>query len=105
MPKHFIKVKENFICDHCQTKITGTGYTNHCPACLYSKHVDKKTPGDRLSTCNSLMKPISLEIKSGKYNIYHQCLKCNKVIKNKTSPNNNQQKLIQLSKIPIKTKK
>jgi len=74
MPKHFIKVKENFTCDHCQTKTTGTGYTNHCPTCLYSKHVDQKTPGDRLSTCKSLMKPIGLEKKSDKYNIYHQCL-------------------------------
>ncbi len=102
MSKHFIQVKEDFTCDNCQTKTTGTGYTNHCPHCLYSKHVDDKTPGDRLSTCKSLMKPIGLEKKSDKYNIYHQCIKCSKIMKNKTSLKDNQQKLLQLSKIPFK---
>lgn len=98
MPKHFICKKENFICDHCGTKVTGTGYTNHCPSCLYSKHVDKDLPGDRLSSCNGLMPPIKIGIVHGKYFVVHQCEKCGKIIKNKTNFNDNFEKIIAISK-------
>ncbi|WP_265181671.1 RNHCP domain-containing protein [Geomicrobium sp. JCM 19055] len=40
-------------------------YRNHCPSCLYSKHVDV-IPGDRASTCHSLMEPIDLKSHSKK---------------------------------------
>ncbi len=100
MPKHFIKTKENFTCDHCKAKVTGTGYTNHCPKCLYSKHVDDLVPGDRKSTCLSLMKPISTQVKAGKFILFHQCLKCSKISRCKTSPEDNQDLLIKLSANP-----
>lgn len=44
--KHFTKTVEDFICAHCGTHVRGNGYTNHCPECLWSKHVDNN-PGDR----------------------------------------------------------
>lgn len=97
MPKHFIRKKENFICDCCKTKIIGNGYTNHCPSCLYSKHVDKEVPGDRLSSCKSLMNPIKIEIVHGKYYVVHQCNKCGKIIKNKTDLKDNFEKIIEIS--------
>ena len=103
MPQHFIKVTENFICDYCGAKVIGTGYTNHCPICLYSKHVDEFIPGDRASSCQSLMKPISLQIKSGKYILFHQCQTCQKITRNKAALNDNQEKLIALSTILVKT--
>jgi hypothetical protein len=103
--KRFIKVTENFTCDHCKTKVTGTGYTNHCPYCLYSKHVDQLTPGDRQSPCQSLMKPLGLQIKSSQSILFHQCLQCHKITRNKTAPNDNQEKLLKLSQTPLKTKK
>ena len=102
MPQHFIKVTENFICDHCGAKVIGTGYTNHCPICLYSKHVDELIPGDRSANCGGLMKPIGLQIKSGKYILFHQCQTCQKITRNKTAPNDNQEKLIELSTKAIK---
>lgn len=101
--KNFIKVTEDFICEFCGTIIKGTGYTNHCPVCLYSKHVDELIPGDRASNCLGLMKPISLQIKSGKYILFHQCQTCQKITRNKTAPNDNQEKLIALSTILVKT--
>ena len=100
--KHFIKIKEDFVCEHCGAKIKGSGYTNHCPDCLWSKHVDKKVPGDRLSECQGMMRPIGSEYKSGQWNIYHECEKCGKVFKNKTSPSDNMDKLVEFSKYPIR---
>ncbi|MEK7061411.1 MAG: RNHCP domain-containing protein, partial [Patescibacteria group bacterium] len=43
----FVKKIEDFVCKVCGTKVKGTGYTNHCPNCLYSLHVDEEVPGDR----------------------------------------------------------
>jgi hypothetical protein len=105
MPQHFTKVDENFTCDHCGTQVTGTGYTNHCPHCLYSKHVDNQTPGDRQSQCQDLMKPIGVEVKSGKYIIHHRCQTCQTIKKNQASPQDNQELLIKLSSQPLSIKK
>ena len=60
--KRFSRRTEDFTCEHCGTKVKGNGYTNHCPQCLYSKHVDIN-PGDRLSDCGGLMEPIDIEQK------------------------------------------
>jgi len=93
----FIKKKEDFICEVCGTAVKGNGYTNHCPNCLWSKHVDEEIPGDRKSNCLGLMKPIGLETKGQEYIITHQCEKCGKTIKNKSSSKDNFEKVIKLS--------
>jgi len=51
--KKFQKKKEDFKCEKCGREVIGTGYTNHCPDCLWSKHVDVN-PGDRQSKCLGL---------------------------------------------------
>lgn len=71
----FTRKVEDFVCDHCGRHVTGTGYTNHCPQCLWSKHVDV-FPGDRQQSCQGMMKPLRIEQKRGKYVIVHRCLKC-----------------------------
>ena len=93
----FVKVTENFTCAHCGQKVRGSG-----PNCLYSKHVDELTPGDRAADCGGLMPPIGLQIKSGKPIIFHQCDKCSKITRNKTAPNDNQEELTKLSQVPLK---
>jgi rubrerythrin len=95
--KKFFRKKEDFICQNCNFKVKGTGYTNHCPECLFSQHVDNN-PGDRQNQCHGLMKPIDLEIKNGKYHIIHQCQKCGIKKKNKSSKNDDFNKLINVSK-------
>lgn len=73
--------KENtgFTCDNCGSEVlpqTNGGYRNHCPFCLYSKHVDD-IPGDRKETCSGMMMPVRLVYKTGKgYQIMHKCLRC-----------------------------
>lgn len=96
--KNFIRCQEDFVCEFCKAEVKGTGYTNHCPNCLWSKHVDKEVPGDRQSECLGMMEPARLEIKNQKYMIIHRCLKCGKTIKNKTSPDDNFEKILQISR-------
>lgn len=97
MGKKFQRKKEDFVCENCGKIVTGNGYTNHCPACLYSKHVDIN-PGDRLSVCTGLMEPIGFETKGSGYVILHRCLKCNFKRKNKFSEQDNFDILLKLSK-------
>lgn len=73
----FIKNVEDFVCEHCGTAVTGNGYTNHCPKCLFSKHVDVQ-PGDRAETCGGMMSPVSVEGSSPKYLIVQVCGRCKK---------------------------
>jgi hypothetical protein len=50
---------------------------NHCPFCLYSRHVDDATPGDRASDCASAMAPVGLFTRpKGEEVIVHRCLGC-----------------------------
>jgi hypothetical protein len=71
----FTRKKEDFVCEKCGYKVIGSGYTNHCPKCLYSKHVDIN-PGDRSSSCGGMMRPISLENKSQEFRVLHKCEIC-----------------------------
>ena len=76
MSQTFQKTKENFICEHCGADVAGNGYTNHCPKCLWSKHVDVN-PGDRAAQCGGAMEPIRIETRGRGYRIVHRCTTCN----------------------------
>ena len=95
--KKFTKKVENFICENCGKSVMGNGYTNHCPFCLYSKHVDIN-PGDRSCTCGGLMKPIEIQQKNGEFVILHKCTKCGLERKNKVQENDDINKIIEISK-------
>ncbi len=73
--KSFIRKVEDFECEKCGFVVSGNGYTNHCPKCLYSKHVDI-VPGDRAALCKGVMKPVSIFGTQKKYMITHVCLVC-----------------------------
>lgn len=77
-----------FVCEHCGAHVeplTNGSYRNHCPFCLYSKHVDE-APGDRQSACRGLMRPTGLVYRRNKgYQLVHQCLKCGVVRVNKVA--------------------
>ncbi len=84
MAKRFYRMRECFTCRICGVATVGNGYTNHCPACLWSRHVDVN-PGDRAESCGGLMKPISVEQKGGRYRIEHACARCGARRYNKVS--------------------
>jgi len=75
MAKKFQRHIEDFACEKCGTRIEGDGYTNHCPKCLWSKHVDVN-PGDRAAQCGGMMEPIALEGANLAYDIVHRCTRC-----------------------------
>jgi len=103
---------QEFICSHCGRKVfynktIGTDYRNHCPYCLWSKHVDLKEPGDRKSACQGEMEPIGLtfkqeginkygEAKQGELMLIHQCLKCNKISINRLAADDNSQVILEV---------
>jgi len=96
-PLNFIRNQEDFTCDHCGKAVAGSGYTNHCPECLWSKHVDN-LPGDRGNPCHGLMEPIGLELRGDKRQIIHTCQTCGIIKKNKVADNDNRDLL---TKLPI----
>ncbi len=93
--KRFQKRTENFVCGNCGEYVVGDGFTNHCPKCLWSKHVDKN-PGDRMEKCGGLMEPIGVDQKRGEFVLIHKCLKCGTIKRNKVSPNDDREVLLKI---------
>ncbi len=77
-----------FMCEHCDRWVlpaTNGSFRNHCPFCLYSKHMDSE-PGDRQCRCHGLMKPVGLKYHTKKgFQIIHECMKCGKKQVNKVA--------------------
>jgi hypothetical protein len=72
---------EVFKCRHCHRFVCppayGTHHRNHCPFCLFSRHVDDRRPGDRISACGGSMEPIgSFQRPNGEHVLVHRCLAC-----------------------------
>jgi len=95
--KKFTRKKEDFVCENCKEDVVGTGYTNHCPKCLFSKHVDNN-PGDRASDCQGMMTPIGTETEKDLNYIVLKCNKCNKIKRNKLSGNDDFNVFLDVSK-------
>ena len=96
--KKFTMRDENFICEHCGKEVNKLNYTarDHCPYCLYSKHVDIN-PGDRFNNCLGLLEPISIEKFKDTYKIIYKCSKCNQLHKNVIANDDNMDLIIELS--------
>jgi hypothetical protein len=92
----FIKKPEDFVCENCGTFVEGDGYTNHCPECLWSKHVDI-FPGDRKEICLGMMEPVGIRKEGANYNIVHKCIICRRLKPNKAHKKDNFEKITQIS--------
>ncbi len=99
--KNFKKNKEDFTCEKCGFFVVGNGYTNHCPECLWSKHVDV-IPGDRLEACCGLMEPFKFEKDGQEESVVHRCIVCGHEKRNKLSKDDNYDKVISLVKKSVK---
>ena len=97
MSDKFIKNVEDFECEHCREQVVGDGYTNHCPVCLWSKHVDV-TPGDRLADCAGMMCPEKLIGSTPRYRIVHRCEVCKHEKVNDVASNDSPEALVSLSR-------
>jgi rubrerythrin len=95
MSRKFQRKIEDFVCEYCGAKIKGNGYTDHCPKCLWSKHVDI-SPGDREADCKGLMKPIGVEIKNKEYIIHYKCTECGYEHRVKSAPEDSFEEILKL---------
>ncbi len=96
--KKFNMINENFKCENCGMEVKKSTYTarDHCPYCLYSKHVDIN-PGDRMNSCLGLLKPIGIEKFKDTYKIIYKCVKCGQLHKNIMENEDDMNKIISLS--------
>lgn len=92
----FSRKKEDFDCAVCGAHVMGDGYTNHCPKCLSSKHVDVN-PGDRASPCQGIMPAVSLVHKNGADYIVHRCVRCGHTRPNKVGKDDDFEAVMALS--------
>ena len=96
--KKFNMLDESFICENCNKNVDKLKYSarDHCPFCLYSKHVDIN-PGDRANKCKGLLKPIEIERFKNTYKIIYKCQKCKQLHKNIVATDDNLDLIIELS--------
>ena len=95
MSQKFQRKIEDFDCEHCGYPVKGDGYTNHCPMCLWSKHVDVN-PGDREEPCQGMMEPIDVVSKKGDYRILFRCTRFQVERWNKASKQDDFEILLQI---------
>lgn len=93
-----------FQCIHCKSPVSleasGTRHRNHCPVCLWSRHVDDRK-GDRAARCGTSMIPIGLTFKKegidkykktpkqGEAMLIHQCVRCGRISINRLAGDDN----------------
>ena len=97
MSRQFQRRIEDFTCKNCGKVVTGSGFTSHCPACLWSKHVDIH-PGDREETCQGLMEPVAVEPRKDGYRIRFRCTRCGIERWNKAAPEDDFEMLLKIAR-------
>lgn len=95
-----------FRCGHCGFEVggdaPGTAHRNHCPNCLWSRHVDDDSPGDRDAECGSLMEPIAISVRGdGEWVLVHRCRGCDHLRLNRTAGDDSPLLLLRLAVKPL----
>ncbi len=79
----------------------GTAHRNHCPGCLWSRHLDIE-PGDREADCGSSMEPIAIAVRrGGEWLLIHRCTGCGTLSSNRSAADDNLLLLTQLAVRPL----
>lgn len=100
-----INDNEAFICEHCGRQVLpaeiGTKHRNHCPYCLWSRHVDLRI-GDRRAWCRGLMEPIGIWVKDRReWSIIHRCHACGIIRTNRIAGDDSETLLFWLAARPL----
>ncbi len=93
--KKFQRKIEDFVCEKCGKEVCGNGYTDHCPSCLWGRHVDVN-PGDRAADCGGMMKPVHVFKKGDGYVIEYVCEKCGHKFRVKVAAQDNFNEVVML---------
>jgi DNA-directed RNA polymerase subunit RPC12/RpoP len=96
----------SFQCAQCGAEVSldapGTSHRNHCPRCLWSRHLDRNTPGDRKAGCTAGMEPIAVTVRGkGHWVLIHRCLSCGRLRLNRTAGDDNPLLLLRLAALPL----
>ncbi|MFF0268263.1 RNHCP domain-containing protein [Kribbella sp. NPDC004536] len=96
----------SFSCEHCGVEVSldapGTTHRNHCPSCLWSRHLDRNVPGDRKADCSGGMEPIAVTVRGeGRWVLIHRCTNCGRLRLNKTAADDNALLLMRLAALPL----
>src|SRR5512142_1353625 len=109
MKHRFDTMNSDFRCKHCLAYVStdpilsGVNNRNHCPYCLYSRHMDLYEAGDRLSACKADMKPVGLALKrtikkygsrQGELMMIHQCVACGSVSINRIAADDDNETIL-----------
>ena len=95
-----------FRCGNCRLDVSfrapGTAHRNHCPNCLWSRHLDDDRPGDRAAECGSLMEPIAVTVRGdGEWVLVHRCGGCDELHLNRTAADDNPLILLRVAVRPL----
>ncbi|MGZ5212680.1 MAG: RNHCP domain-containing protein [Actinomycetota bacterium] len=96
----------SFRCGNCRLDVSsrapGTSHRNHCPNCLWSRHLDGDRPGDRAADCGSLMEPIAVTVRGdGEWVLVHRCHGCDELHLNRTAADDNPLILLRVAVRPL----
>jgi hypothetical protein len=107
MGKHFSGAAEYcaFTCLNCGAIISptpeGSKHRNHCPHCLWSRHVDLRI-GDRRSGCRGAMEPVGIWVRQdGEWALLHHCRVCGLIRANRIAGDDDNQALRSLAMAPL----
>jgi RNHCP domain-containing protein len=97
---------DTFRCRNCRLDVSldapGTSHRNHCPSCLWSRHLDGRVPGDRAALCGGSMEPIAICARSdGEWAVVHRCTGCTTVRVNRIAGDDNPLMLMRLAVRPL----
>jgi hypothetical protein len=102
---------DGFLCKHCHVyvssalSLSGVLNRNHCPYCLWSRHLDLYEAGDRLSACKAPMQPIGLTVKAtrkkygpsrGELMLIHLCTECGRLSINRIAADDDLQNILDI---------
>jgi hypothetical protein len=80
----------------------GSRHRNHCPSCLWSRHLDDGVPGDRAAPCAAAMEPIAVCVRGdGEWALVHRCAGCAAVRLNRIAGDDNALALMRLAVRPL----
>jgi uncharacterized protein (DUF983 family) len=99
-PARFTRRREDFSCLNCGASVRGTGYTNHCPRCLWSRHVDV-SPGDRAADCGAAMEPIAALSEGDGFAVAQRCVACGHTWRNRVAADDDRDAVLALFGRPV----
>ncbi len=104
-------INSDFTCLHCRVYVTANPLVcrvhnrNHCPLCLWSRHMDLHKAGDRLAACRAPMRPIGLTLKKsaqkygqpqGELMLIHACTECGAISINRIAADDDNDTIFQV---------